>query len=255
MAQFKGTFQIFSGIKANAIDSRVRELVKYAFAHACITMMYEYALRVPVLSGMTRAAVVAAMNDAIQQFRAKGIDINVPGSVPMGVTEAKESTEHQPSPISSKAYKSPVLWVSPTDEEYILEGRYNTPNSWYEAVTKGEGQNAEDGVKYQNVEVFKFFGSPQRGAYSFFWAISVPHWNEYGWDLMEYALKYYEQDLAKLIPPIAKHLAVEISESLLSKVKTRGAKYGGARHLIAKRPTSFGTDIGLFGKPPEAFER
>jgi len=216
------------------IESHARELVKYAFAHACLTMMYEYAVRVPVLSGMTRQAVISAIEDAVQQFRAKGIDIDFPGSIPMNVTEAKENVEHQPSPISYQEYRSPVFWVSQTDDEYILEGRYNTRNSWHEAVTKGEGQSAAKGAQYQDVEVFKFFGSPQRGAYSFFWAINVSHWNEYGWNLMEYVIKYYKQDLQKLLPIISNHLATAVSESLTDRVKARGTMYGGVRQLITK---------------------
>jgi len=226
------------------IESHTREAVKYAFAHACLTTMYEYAVRVPVLSGMTRQAVISAIEDAVQQFRAKGIDIDFSGIISTDVTEAKENVEHQPSPISYQEYQAPLLWVSQTNEEYILEGRYNTRNSWYEAVTKGEGQNSSKGEQYQKVEVFKFFGSPQRGAYSFFWAINIPYWSEYGWELMEYVLRFYKADLQRLIPPIAKHLGVEISESLFSRVKSRGTKYGGSRQLVAKKPSAFGLDLG-----------
>ena len=245
MAQFKGTFQIFAApAQRKKIDSRVRDLVKYAFAHACLTMMYEYAVRVPVLSGMTRQAVISAMESAIQQFRAKGIDIDISSYVSMETTRRKLSVEDIPTSQSILRYNSPVWWLGPSGTDHLLSGRVGTESSWKSAV-ESEGQNAAKGIKYQTAEVFKFFGSPSRGAYSFYWNISVPHWAEYDWDLMKYVLRYFDEDLRSLIPPIAKHLAVEISESLLARVKTRGKMYGGVKQLIAKAPTAFNKDTGI----------
>ena len=208
------------------IEPQFRAAAKQTFFMANALALHDLALKIPVLTGTTRGAVVTVMKRAESEFlRAGGWGLNL-SPISMALTLAKMDSEDNPMP-GDKQYKRRYDTDTSSDS-------YGSRSEWASVETS----NFVDVEAVPSVAAQSGYG----GIYTFYFDIRAPHWDEYDqvgiqgpldmhgpWHVMDRFPSLVEEELESRLPALANHFAGMIVE---------GAQELDAYHPVQKTDTS-----------------
>lgn len=256
--EFKGTFSIRHFKELTAARPKLikaeRGAFQVAFWDAIGRSLLDYGLRIPVLTGDTRKGIHDILTEIDMRLaRAGGTIQFAPALDWQTMTEAKEGSDHYPSPVSDVSYKKPVWWRPDTNDVKIKSRR-----QWRYAVQAiGHYPDGSVGADFDYTAIGS---NAYVGSYTFFMSHGPAYWQMYDqgnvsgrgpWNLVEGFESMVNMFLNSAIEGVADAFTEAVFEAG-STIKAGGGSHLGVGQMSTtglkeEGKTSVRTQLGRFG--------